>query len=134
MLVSIVILGIGLVALGELYLASFTTYHKSRLLSLATQYAEHELELMQRLDFATLDTGALIPDCYPEDQYRLLPSGRGVRFAIDALPEGQGTVAFTPYQGRSNLLRATITITWHWPISSTLQVTITTLLTKREGT
>jgi prepilin-type N-terminal cleavage/methylation domain-containing protein len=69
LLISALILGVGLAAVAQLYLAASTSFHKAEYLSIATQRAQRELERVENFTFTQIDTafkaGTLVPDRYP---------------------------------------------------------------------
>lgn len=143
-LVAILILGVGIVGLSNLYLATMWTYQKARNLSLATQRAELELENIQRQAAtaytALTDTSKpLIPACYSAVIYSALPSGRGVSFKVPGLPGGSGKITITTDPFKKNrpedakLASASIVITWTGSKRGQSNVSLTTLITNYTG-
>lgn len=136
-LVSTMILGIGLVALAQLYLAAMWTYQKSYYMSLATQRAQQEYEKVQNLGFYALENG-------PDDFTYLRVSQGGeyewqigvpvVRFSMaDVMTGGQGVISWTHWPpntvGNANMLKVEIEVTWVGPKETLTPVKIVTLVT-----
>ncbi|MHB9130065.1 MAG: type IV pilus modification PilV family protein [Armatimonadota bacterium] len=115
LLASIAILGIGLVALSQLYLAAMFTYQRSYYMSVATQRAQYEYEKVQNLGFYALANGPSA-ESYMPGEYTVLSPGPGVSFNVDQLPKGRGTVTWSRFpantQGNANQLRVVITVGW----------------------
>ncbi|HEY3416920.1 MAG TPA: prepilin-type N-terminal cleavage/methylation domain-containing protein [Armatimonadota bacterium] len=138
LLVATVILGIGLVALMQLYMAALWSYQKGRYLSLATQRAQLEYEKVQNLGFYGLDNG-------PTDftylrtssggEYTWLNPGPGVTFAVSALPGGSGTVTWQHFPanatGNSNMVKVDIRISWTGSVKTRSDVRLVTLLANK---
>ncbi|MHB9025138.1 MAG: type II secretion system protein [Armatimonadota bacterium] len=138
LLVSVVILGIGLVALIQLYMGALWSYQKGRYLSLATQRAQLEYEKVQNLGFYGLDNG-------PTDftylrtqsggEYTWLTASPGVSFTVNSLPNGRGTVTWQHFPvngaGSANMLKVDIRILWDGSQKSQSDVRIVTLLANK---
>lgn len=132
LLVSIVILGLAMVALGNLYLAGMWTTHKARYLSVATQRAQYEMEKVQDLGLLNLLNGPS-EESYPTTEYTHRLDGRGVSFNVESLPFGEGSVSWQNWppnmKGNQYLLKVDIVINWEGPRSAASNVHVTTLVT-----
>jgi hypothetical protein len=116
LLISSVILSLGFVAMGQLYVASMWTYEKSHDLSVATQRAQFELEKAAHLKYEGL-TVADLSSAYPSPQYTV-SQNRTISFNVPDLPSGEGTITMSkdPYNAGGaadqNLLGVLVTINW----------------------
>ena len=133
LLVAVLILGLALISLSQLYLAGMWTTQKARYLSLATQRAQAEMERAQELGILNLTQGASV---YPTPEYTPYFFGRGVTFTEDNLPEGRGIVTWSVYPhnttGNQYLLKVDIFLTWQGAARTRSKVHLTTLLTNRQ--
>ncbi|MHB9130068.1 MAG: prepilin-type N-terminal cleavage/methylation domain-containing protein [Armatimonadota bacterium] len=143
LLVSILILGIGLVGLGQLYLGATWAYQKSRLLSLATQRAQLEFEHVRGLGYTGVTHPTLInPTHFPAAEGYTLQSSTAngsatvnvVRFADPLLPGGYGTVTISnPYVDSGvpakNMAQVDIQVFWDSMPQGQSNVKVTTLVT-----
>jgi len=124
-----VILSLGLIALSQLYLAGMYTYKKARFMSVATQRAQQELERVHDLKYNGLAYGTLIDATrFPPDEYTALFFRRGVRFTVDELPQGYGTIVIAKYNGYTHLLKVTISVKWGGMEQTRSDVVISTLI------
>ncbi len=116
LLVSAVILSLGFVAMGHLYLASMMTYEKSRDTSVATQRAQHELEKAANLKYEGLTVSDLTA-VYPTPLYTVNPD-RTISFTVPDLSGAQGTIRLVkdPFaaggSAAQNLLGFVVEIHW----------------------
>ena len=131
---AMLILGLALVALSQLFLAGMWTTQKARYLSISTQRAQAEMEKVQDLGMLTLLNGPT-EESYPATEYWYDADQHGINFTDDNLPNGRGSVTWSSYPnnvaGNDHLLRVDIDITWEGASRSRSQVHVTTLLTNR---
>ena len=133
LVVASVIVGVGMVGMCQLYLASMWTYQKAHYMAIATQRAQYELEKTRSVGFAALtpdNATSLVPGSYASGSYTALTSGRGVQFTVADLPSGSGTITITKFRGYNYLLLATIQITWGGMTKAQSPVSIITLISK----
>lgn len=133
LLVSSVLIGLGLIALSQLYLAAMHTYEKSRNLSIATQRAQRELEKVQSLGYSKLKYAG--ENAYPPPYYSIDLSNSEVDFTVDELPNGRGNISWDYYfsgdtSGYEHMLKVTIDINWDGAPVSQSFVRVETLLTR----
>lgn len=135
LLVSLFILSLGLVALGQLYVASMWTYNKARYMSLATKRAEFEMEKTRNLGVLRLLNGPA-EDTYTSSEYQYDADGHGVKFTMTNIPGGKGEVRWEPYppntKNNTYLLKITVLITWTGVRDANSQVFLSSLLTNTE--
>lgn len=132
LLVSLVILGVGLIGLLQLYMAATVTYQKGRCLSLATGRVQQELEKVHHLGYTGLMTNPLIHNTrYPASEYTALTGARGVQFDMAALPNGHGTITIGDLMEDGaavpNIAVVTLEITWDGVPAAQSKVVITTM-------
>jgi len=134
LLVTLLILGMALISLSQLYLAGMWTTQKARYMSIATKRAQSEIERTQDLGLLILRNGPS-EDSYPAAEYTYHADGRGVDFQTPPLPDGRGSVTwqFWPPNTAENeyLLKVTTHITWEGSSRSRSVVNVCTLLTNR---
>lgn len=134
LLVSVLILGMAMVSLGQLYIASNLTAQKARYLSLATQRAGAEMEKAEDLGILSLQNGPNSAS-YDTASYSYNSDNKGVTFTTNEPPNGQGSVTWVNWPpntaGNSNLLKVDVILTWHAAGIPSSQVHLTTLLTNK---
>jgi len=112
------------------------TTQKARYLSIATKRAQAEMERVQDLGVLTLLNGPT-EESYPSSTYTYHGDSRGVDFTEENLPEGAGSVTWTPHPpggaaGSEYMLKVDVILTWQGAARSRTQVEVTTLLTNRK--
>jgi prepilin-type N-terminal cleavage/methylation domain-containing protein len=132
LLVSVLLLGIGIVAVCQLYVVSMWTAQKAHYLSVATQRAQYELEQAEALPFAAmnLQSGTPLSQYYPTGLYTDLATGRGVQFSVSTLPQGQGTIRIESYYGYDYLVQVIVEVTWAGARQAQSTVAVATLVAK----
>lgn|GEM_PF-1975578 len=132
LLVAMLILGLALISLSQLYLAGMWSTQKARYLSIATKRAQSELERAQDLGLLILRNGPS-EDSYPTAEYTHHDDGRGVDFLAPPLPNGEGSVTWQFWppdtDGNEYMLKVTIDVTWEGSRRSRSLVSLSTLLT-----
>lgn len=132
LLVSMLILALALVSLGQLYVAAMWTTQKARYMSVATQRAQYELEKVRNLGLLQLANGPS-ESSYPMVEYTHNADARGVSFLEPALPDGRGTVSWSNYPpgvaGNKFQLKVDVAVTWAGAQRSRSRVAVTSLVT-----
>jgi type IV pilus assembly protein PilV len=114
-MVSVVILGIGLVGVVGCLTAALTTQQKASQIRLATAIAQDTIEDMRSRGFGTITY-----DDFPATS------------AVDDLHGGTQTIAITDnYRNDSRLKHVTVTISWRAPGGRTARVSLETAISNR---
>ena len=134
LLISVLILGLAIISLGQLYIASMWTTQKARYLSVATKRAQSELERAEDLGLMVLQNGPTDAS-YPMADYTYYQNMQGVSFTVPSLPGGQGTVNWASWPPNTSnnqyLLKVDINVTWQGSSQSRSQVAVSTLVTNK---
>lgn len=135
LLVTLLILGLALVSLSQLYLAGMWTTQKAQYMTIATKRAQAEIERTQNLGLLILRNGPN-EESYPSADYTYHSDGHGVDFVAPPLPNGRGSVTwqFWPPNtaGNQYLLKVTANVSWDGSTRSRSMVNVSTLLTNRQ--
>jgi len=133
LLVSLVVLGVGMIGLSKMYVAGMTIYLKSKYTAVVAQRLQYELDQAESLHFNVLEDAANLIDVakYPAaDGYSELPTANGVQFDVPDLPRGHGTVTVSHYREMDSILLVTIQISWNGGHNLSFTDSTATLLVK----
>ena len=138
-LVALVILGVGLVSLIQLFIVAMWSYQKAHYLSIATQHAQYEFERVENFGCnvmkqtpANLLNSAIYDPNAGYTQHYTAGVADGIQIAENDLPSGRCTVIVSPFRStaNTNIIEVTISVTWTGITPTVSPVTIYTLLAK----
>ena len=97
LMVTVVLLGIGLVGVSSMFVLGYRTQLHSHFASVATDLASRKIEQMKSAGFNGIDEVRFPPE-----------------FAVSEIPSGSGTVAFAPYPeaGSRNQYLVQVVVNW----------------------
>jgi hypothetical protein len=150
-LAALLILGIGIVGVAQMYVASMITYKKSLTVAIATERAQKELELISKIPYTKIISGHVSSYYVPHSDYLNFQSvsysengNIGYKWSYctpqSELPHDNGInrsnviIKALQFNGNKNIYKVVININWQGYRGVDQNITLTSLLANKTNT